>query len=388
MKYDKKRYKRAAIEIQFNWVFILIVGALIMGFFFSIIQRQKQVADAKLAQDALVNLDLIISGTKSSRGLAGIIEPLPPVGITISCNSRLCTGFGCASSYGIKDFGQRDISTTVIAGPSLIKGSRLTTWTLDWNVPFWVSNFLYLTSPEARYVFVGNDGAASALYDSMPSSTIDDAGIAKPILTKEKIDKLPIANSIASMQDNNNYKIRFIFINDDPTAFIIPLFPNTADADISAVRITFDAAGTSEEKLSKSGKVEYYKLGSGRRFAKADEYYFIAKASLFAAIISDDGQMYDCNMRKALYQLKIISGVFEGKAQQLALTYSLSSQSSHDCKSVFGVYNAAKSSFNALSTINVADGLDYTAKNSINAQLGVLEGYNQQLQKQSCPRIY
>ncbi|PIZ49746.1 hypothetical protein COY28_06090 [Candidatus Woesearchaeota archaeon CG_4_10_14_0_2_um_filter_57_5] len=78
--------RRAVIEVQFNWIFILIVGGLLMGFFFSIINKQKQAADMRLAQDTLAQIELIVAGARASKNLAGIIEPIPPLGITLSCD--------------------------------------------------------------------------------------------------------------------------------------------------------------------------------------------------------------------------------------------------------------------------------------------------------------
>ncbi|PIN70298.1 hypothetical protein COV94_01860, partial [Candidatus Woesearchaeota archaeon CG11_big_fil_rev_8_21_14_0_20_57_5] len=65
--------------------------------------------------------------------------------------------------------------------------SRLTTWTLPWEVPYWATNFLYLTSPEVRYIFVGNSQQMQALYDAMPATTTDDDGFDKVILSKEQL---------------------------------------------------------------------------------------------------------------------------------------------------------------------------------------------------------
>ena len=41
--------KKGIIEIQFNWIFVLVVGAIILVFFFGFVQKQKSFAEEKNA---------------------------------------------------------------------------------------------------------------------------------------------------------------------------------------------------------------------------------------------------------------------------------------------------------------------------------------------------
>ena len=79
--------KKAMIEIQFHWIFILIVGAVILLFFATMIYRQKTVSETGISADVLVNLESIISGSMISTKTLNLLDI--PKGTEISykdCN--------------------------------------------------------------------------------------------------------------------------------------------------------------------------------------------------------------------------------------------------------------------------------------------------------------
>ena len=47
-----KLKKRGAVEVQFNWIFILIIGAVILLFFGVIIAKQRSAADSQNKKSA------------------------------------------------------------------------------------------------------------------------------------------------------------------------------------------------------------------------------------------------------------------------------------------------------------------------------------------------
>jgi len=47
MSIQGMRNKKAIVEAQLTWVFVLIVGAVILLFFIGIAQKQKEIADMK-----------------------------------------------------------------------------------------------------------------------------------------------------------------------------------------------------------------------------------------------------------------------------------------------------------------------------------------------------
>jgi len=54
--------KKGVIEVQFNWIFILIIGAIILFFFFSIVKTQKTVSEKKISTTVRRDIRAILTG--------------------------------------------------------------------------------------------------------------------------------------------------------------------------------------------------------------------------------------------------------------------------------------------------------------------------------------
>ena len=68
-----KKGKRAAIEVQFNWIFILIIGGIILMFFFGIVKSQKTVSEKKISGTVRRDMRAILTGSGISAGTASLI---------------------------------------------------------------------------------------------------------------------------------------------------------------------------------------------------------------------------------------------------------------------------------------------------------------------------
>ena len=60
--------KKGIVEIQFNWVLILAVGAVILLFFSVVIMKQKSISEVSISSIILKNLEGILSGAEVSIG--------------------------------------------------------------------------------------------------------------------------------------------------------------------------------------------------------------------------------------------------------------------------------------------------------------------------------
>src|SRR3989338_1748 len=77
--------KKGGIEVQFNWIFILIAGALILVFFVSLVQRQETVSNEKRDIDIRSKLSTILTSAKQSTGTLFEIK-IPKTEIAFGCN--------------------------------------------------------------------------------------------------------------------------------------------------------------------------------------------------------------------------------------------------------------------------------------------------------------
>ena len=156
--------KRGAIEVQFNWVFVLIVGAMILLFFTTAIMRQKDISEAKIAATILTDLETITTGAKVSRSTFQIIN-VPDTKIKFSCDDCLC-------KFSIGD-NSKPFRDKVIFAPEYIKGRQVLAWTQEFSMPFRVSNLLYLTSPQLRYI-IRASGSSNLLADLIDETLPDE----------------------------------------------------------------------------------------------------------------------------------------------------------------------------------------------------------------------
>ena len=66
--------KKGVIEIQFNWIFVLIAGFIIITLFTTIIVKQRDVSEKSTNVMVLKNLDAILSGSEASAGTVNIVK--------------------------------------------------------------------------------------------------------------------------------------------------------------------------------------------------------------------------------------------------------------------------------------------------------------------------
>ncbi len=76
--------KKASVEIQFNWIFILIAGGLILIFFFSIVMKQSEVSKSKIAASISVDMGSIFKGAQVGTDTEHLVD-MPPVNLEFVC---------------------------------------------------------------------------------------------------------------------------------------------------------------------------------------------------------------------------------------------------------------------------------------------------------------
>jgi len=282
--------KKSQISIQFHWIFILIAGIIILGFFIGIALRQKTVSEKRLALDIKEKFNEIFAGAGVSESTA-IEIAVPKVEIEFSC-------IGNVSRYILKDEGvSQDTVHDIIFAPDLVKSkSTIITWAMPWKMPFNVQNFLMITSPDVRYIFVysyGGQGIAMDLMNATPDT-----------ITKEMYH----VNDIENIFDKKNSRVRFVFLQ------IRPQMP----ADFKGV----DDEVVSAVEIQPNRYVQFYKKEGNSFEMKSyptDSFDIIEgdNVIVYAAIFAGDIEMYRCNMAKAYSRLSYVAGIYKERAQIL-----------------------------------------------------------------------
>jgi len=380
--------KKGVIEIQFNWIFVLIAGALILTFFIIVVQKQKQVADVKLIGAIKADLSTILIGSQVSRGTSSLVD-IPAVDIYYDCEGYAITNL-------------QAIDPGISFSPNLLKGYNLMMWSLDWNVPFRVDNFLFITSPGVRYIFIkrnSGDNTWDDFYESednpsFPPRTIIQDGEERILFNKDLMIVSEAKNY--DFENENNYKIRFIFWDDN----IIrnQRFSNLQDIpDETVTALYYEPDNScSGEGFDCFGEVIFYEKGAdaSRKFKKWRDdddkarSYYLGRTSLIAAVFAEDPEHYNCNMRRAFKKLAFIAQVYLDKVDDL---YDYYKETNNDnCKLISSASTALHIIIDGAEDLSedFPHAADLNDIEEIYGQILVLENINNRLQRLSCAEIY
>ena len=144
--------KKAIMETQFAWIFILIVGAVILIFFVGVSKTQRESAEVKSSGVFSKEFDAILAGVGVSVGTSHKIF-LPEIDILMDCDT-----------YTV-GFTSNNLENRILFAPEQIKGDALVAWTVSWNAPFKVTNLVLLTGSDLRYFIVDDGLIAEDLFE-------------------------------------------------------------------------------------------------------------------------------------------------------------------------------------------------------------------------------
>lgn len=305
--------KRGVIEVQFNWIFILIVGIMILLFFIGLTNWYKGNEEKKIASKVMTDVQNIIVAASTNSNTASKIT-VPDILMRFYCDADECSDVGCTSSFEFEGTGvYRDLALDIIFSPDIIESEIVNAWALEWNTPYKVSNFLYFSNPQISYYLVYDDNN-----DPAHQAALDRArNLANEV--KNKMDENVHVNTelvkksqIGTVKYNNEYLVRFVFFQPIGTLSLDSTIKDSGKYD--AIFVTGD---------SDKGNVKFSKK-SGTTLEPDDtkKYQYIGVESLIGAVFSETYENYKCNMRKALLRLKTVNQIYKQKTLDLALLYS------------------------------------------------------------------
>ncbi len=259
--------KKGAIEIQFNWIFILIAGGLILALVIGFVSNLLENSNKQDIIKTLGTLETIITATGVVEGESKVV-PSPNLVLDYECGELRLDG---AAASGTK--------ATFIFAPSLIKGNYLLIWTSSWFVPFYAGNLVYVTTLQTKY---------NIYYDP---SLLD--------LKEELEDLFPDKLNVEFRTDDN--------FEDETSPVTIFVYLGTTGDQKNWKGEQFGIE-ISANVDNRSGGLRFLEKGkTAWTFAHADEW--IKTEALAGAIISGNGQIYKCVKEAALERVEIMSAV-------------------------------------------------------------------------------
>ncbi len=332
--------KKAQVQVQFNWIYVSIAGAIILSIFIGIAIRMNRNAREQLAYEAINYFDEIFTSVQASENTENEIS-LPGLDLEVDTNNPACNFYSIAGT----DKSEMSIEFTPFFSSHIIR-TRILSYALGWDMPFRVNYFIYMTSPQIAYVSVGNNAIEPELPEHLTIIDVEDA---------EEFE-------------NENYDMIRFFSTQDPENFDLDSSVRKAK-DVSAIKISPDTKS-----------LTFYEYDSGS-FEEIGTTYYIDDVTLIAAIYSQSIESYECNMIKAIKRLNKFSTILKDRAGIIKNSDLLSLCSS-------GSYSTAESLLGDMKDATSDNKLNRNTVNELISIRDELESLNRELNKKSCPTIY
>lgn len=345
--------KKAIVEVQFNWIYMAIVGAIILMVFVGIAINIRKSANIRLEADAIKYFDEIFTSLQGSENTEHSLS-LPGMQLVVDTYADNCHYY----TLGDSDIEPQSTKHLPIFSPNTIT-KKILSYSLGWDVPFRANYFLYLTSPTVSYAFINGNGI-NDLYDEFPEH-----------LTSEFV------NHAIDITNRNYNHIRFITATNPEEMGLDNSIRKMKDSQVSAIQIIPTG------QILNGGKIKYFRKVD-RDFEYEKETYYLDKETLFAMIFSENVDSYECNLKeKAIKRINEISNILIDRMEEIQ-TIDLLPQ----CDGIMDKYNTALSKLVQLKTLT--GNMEITKENieTLKSIKDNLDAINTEINKKSCPTVY
>ncbi len=287
-KTELNKNTRGIIDVQFNWVFIAIVGSIIFIFIITIAFSQKSSAEKQADIQISNQITTLLKGKQQSSDVYSEIK-FPVKDISFKCEQL---GNESYFSFKIANAERTILPSEVIFAPKDSNTNKLIVWTQAFTTGFPVNIFSYVTTPDAIILIIkdapiapNTKGYAEVLSENLPSN---------------------ITHKIIILSDLNDGKYKgyknkkIICFNKDCGATI---------TDYNYLQITPKSQDSSEIFIY--GNVTFYKQGIATLPPYKKPLPYITKAGLYGAIFSDTPEYYSCQMQRAINHYEIKRNITE-----------------------------------------------------------------------------
>ncbi len=304
--------RKAQIQIQFNWIFVIIIGVVLLGFFFSMIFSQTSANEKQVSATIARHFETIITSTNQKVGTVKTYK-IPTTKIEFRCDD-----YQGIYEYKIGGVKAKDIKFEPIFSSKELKGgksrNRIYTWTENWNIPYQIATFLYITDNREHFSFVLNGQKPNALEEELINNFAANMSISIINNSNGNFENVP-QNSL------NMNKYVYVILDSSSSGFSWPGVDGFVKVPHNKVRIILISPDSfNKEDFFDYGQVsilDYDEYNSWQNSTiqrrnsntRSNVGTYIGKASLYAAIFSEDNKRYVCEMNKALHKLKIISEI-------------------------------------------------------------------------------
>ena len=321
---------KGQVEVSFNWIFILIAGGAILFFFFMVIDFETEATEEEISRTVGERMDSIF-GTLSAG--SGTYQSHDSVSFFLDFE---CDGAGNHLFRVNEGSSEVILESEVFFSPRTIGNGELYTWTETFSKPMPISNLLYVSDQNTRYVF---DDEVSHIQSNFPD-----------VFETVELDSF-------SDQGHDHH----IFISEE----------DIGGGDIGGLDAeSYDIVIVGDEEITFKDEVDDGGESAG----------YIEDELLYGAVITGDKDIYACAKNKLLDQAVISYKIQENRTK--SVLKDLEELSDTDaCKIQYG---GLYSNFEVLAE-SIVD-LDHS---DIENNVEVLESANDNIRGISeCPTMY
>ncbi|RLE39569.1 hypothetical protein DRJ17_00010 [Candidatus Woesearchaeota archaeon] len=309
--------RKKAITVQLSWIYILIAGAMILIFFSRVIVYVQGYGEKTITDNIRDQLNDAFVKIRADRLFFQQLQT--PKDFKLE---------RCDFGKMYYKIGRSSLKTQGIYSPSYLKPSQeqLLLWTLPWEMPYWIDNMLYLTSPEVLYVFIEDQwGYVKELLEDptygLPANisrvVISHEDFSRFVSTKQKNVFKEIIQKIDSF-----YKVKFVMV-DAATDFgegqdLQLTFPEEVMRKTdTAINILPDEGYGG---LDGAGEIQFFDV-VGAEFTPGKTRPYLGRSLVFAAIFAQDAQQYECNLQYFMQRFKDVNQFTQKRAEMLYESY-------------------------------------------------------------------
>ncbi len=305
-----KLNKKAQFSMQFNWLFVLIAGGIILILFLTFGFRFQSSSDTRANIQLLNKVDNIFNSIVSTNRLATSIN-IPKSKIDFICDEDSYSGYRLVDGEAFKE-----TNFIPLFAPRTVETESLNIWSMEFKYPFKIMNTLFVTSPNVQYIFI--DGRTS-----FSTQFISDFRETMKQFDQDSFKVVRLEQGSCEIKNiKNNEHVRLVFLDTSPTNNCLRILPNILkDADdLSAISI--HERSNSEDDYN-DGYLIYYKKDSNKlipvetsnnipsvNLPNAIPYLTSVTDEpnpiLYGAIFSDNKESFLCNMQKIYSRMLLI----------------------------------------------------------------------------------
>jgi hypothetical protein len=253
---------KKGFAIAFSWLFALMVGIAIFLFLVGFAVKNTDLFGALTSQVAVEKLDIAFSGYTGSL-VGNILNFEKDVSLKLDCIPNV------GEKLFVNDKGGKTLKGKFVFGPSEMKSFEYSVWTLDWNVPFKVANFIFLAPKGAAII------------------DLSDLDLDK---LKKKVDESGVGDLFDFTQNRDGLDVVW---DTNPV--------NCNSVDKIKIKLNYDV-----------DLKEHYGIICVNKGGSIKEHKFVGDAVVFAAAFSDF-EDFSCNFNLAKAKAGIIRNLHENR---------------------------------------------------------------------------